>query len=313
MHTDHNSHDANTLAQQWHQQLSRQLTDNPHKLAALINRLGKAESQQLTQHVADMQQQAPQTIAKQQIDQQLLEVGETITHIDPSQRRLDMSWWQRWLRLLLPGLPTPLSRWVDEFETGSQQLQPQLARLRGQGLFLQQQQQQLATWQQQLQISLQKVQDCVTALQLLVEQNDYAGVLPDHPERVDMQHDLQDDMQHGLQYGLQQRQLDLQQIIAVNQQAILSLQVLQQNNEQLLRAINLVSQSTMSALSTAALLINQQTQQQVSHHVARQVTAKTTTNTAAESSPPNNHHGFDNVTWQDVTEKFREARDKLQS
>lgn len=165
--------------------------------------------------------------------QQLLgTLDEQVNQINPSRWSFELAWWQRWLRWLFPDLPTPYQRWLKQFTQSSDHLHACIQSLRAHRQYLQ------TDWQR-----MQQLQNLIEPL--LNALNHHIQALQDTDPKLS---------HSPLQFTLRQKTLDLQQIHAVNQQAFLSMQVIMQTHEQLIRAVDLAMHVTISALGTAAKL-----------------------------------------------------------
>jgi len=178
----------------------------------------------------------------------LLALQENTAKINPDRFDFDMGTLRRLLSMI-PGIGTPLSRWfaqyqsvegviqtiVKSLEDGQQQLKRDNTTLKDDQLTM-----------RELTIKLEHYIE----LGSLLDKKITAKLAEDTTLEQAQQHFIEEDVL----FPLRQRILDLQQQLAVNQQGILTTEVIVRNNRELIRGVSRSLNVTVSALNIAATL-----------------------------------------------------------
>lgn len=179
----------------------------------------------------------------------LADLQQHIQRIDPHQWNLQPSWmrrlWLQWLGYIIPNLASAYDRWLQAVAAADDVINTSVECLRSHRQYLAQDMQRLQQTEDTLRPLLQALHGHIEGLQALDQHNH-----------------LQSDQLHDEQrFSLRQRVTDLQQVLEVNQQTVMSIQIIRKTHAQLIRAIELALQVSTTALHTAALLTQNQQQQ----------------------------------------------------
>lgn len=217
----------------------------------------------------------------------LADLQTQISKIDPHQwnfqPNLILRLWQQWLRYIIPDLPSTYERWLETVSQSSDGLNTSVQCLRSHRQYLAKDMQ-----------SLQQTADTLTPL-LEALQHHLDGLAA-------LEADLS--IHDEWLFMLRQRQLDLQQVLTVNQQTVMSLSVVLRTHAQLIRAIDCALQVSVSALRTATLLAQNQQQQSQSLRILDNI--KTT---GQSSKTPHVEHETANI--QLAKQQFTELNHTL--
>lgn len=171
-----------------------------------------------------------------------------VESLDPAGFDLSPGWWSR-LAGRLPFVGTPLKRYFSRYESASTVIAAIVDSL--------------TAGKQQLQrdnITLKADQGDMRQLSEKLARAIETGKQMDaHLERAMERQYVDDDamgalIQEKLLFPLRQRIVDLQQQLAVNQQGILTIEVILQNNQELIRGVDRATNVTVSALQIAVTL-----------------------------------------------------------
>ena len=178
----------------------------------------------------------------------LVELKMKVEELDPGELDLEAGWFARMLGRL-PGVGTPMKRYFTRFESsqgvidailrsmddGKEQLQKDNVILAEDQKFMRE-----VTHKLEKAIQLARLID--TKLSHRLERE-----LANQPEKAKF-------VQEELLFPLRQRIMDLQQQLAVNQQGIVTLEVVMRNNRELIRGVNRARHVTVNALQVAVTL-----------------------------------------------------------
>lgn len=206
----------------------------------------------------------------------LLALQEQTELINPNKLDLSMGTIRRLLSFI-PAIGTPLSRWFAKYQTIEGVINEIVKNL--------------DNGKRQLERdNLILKDDQISMRNLIFKLNDYVefGVALDHSltselEREDLDPETKKFLNEEILFSLKQRILDLQQQLAVNQQGILTSEVIIRNNNELIRGVSRSLNVTVTALNIAAsLAVALQTQK----NILKGVTAinQTTDKLIAETS-----------------------------
>jgi uncharacterized protein YaaN involved in tellurite resistance len=197
------------------------------------------------------------------ITHSLLALQEQTNEINPNKVDFNMSGFRRWLAKI-PAIGSPISRWFAKFQSVDSVIQSIVASLKD----------------GQAQLERDNVtlsQDQLEMKQLVLQLKEYLNfcILLDSKisQRLEQDTQLSDQQRQfiseDLLFTLKQRTLDLQQQLAVNQQGLLTSDVIIKNNRELIRGVSRALNVTVSALNIAAsLAIALQTQKTISNSIS---------------------------------------------
>lgn len=197
------------------------------------------------------------------ISHSLLALQEQTNKINPNKIDFNMSGLRRWLAKI-PAIGTPISRWFAKFQSVDSVIQSIVSSLKD--------------GQAQLQRdNVTLSQDQLEMKQLVLQLKEYLNfcILLDTKisQRLEQDTQLSDQQRQfiseDLLFTLKQRTLDLQQQLAVNQQGLLTSDVIIKNNRELIRGVSRALNVTVSALNIAtSLAIALQTQKTISNSIS---------------------------------------------
>ncbi|KJF95998.1 toxic anion resistance protein [Photobacterium angustum] len=177
----------------------------------------------------------------------LLDLRQQVNAVNPNRTDFTMGTIRRLLRFL-PFVGTPIAKWFSRYQTAEGVIKDIVQSLRG--------------GQAQLQrdnITLEADQIRYRELTFLLEDYVRFGQLLD--EKVNQTIETAQNtetkvkfLQEQVLFPLRQRVMDLQQTLAVNQQAVITTEVIMQNNRELIRGVDRAINVTVSALETASVM-----------------------------------------------------------
>lgn len=220
-----------------------------HRARAVAN-LGESVARNLAQQSAMLKQPMSKLMDDAEdggpVAQGLISLQEQVNDINPNRVDFTMGAMRR-LLAKLPGVGTPLSRWfaryqsvdgvitdiINSLKSGKDQLQRDNVTLRGD--------------QKNMRKLTFSLQDYIQLGQLLDTQLSAKVEATTEPEKKRF-------LEEEVLFPLRQRIIDLQQMLAVNQQGVLSTEVIVRNNHELIRGVDRAVNVTVTALSTASTL-----------------------------------------------------------
>lgn len=228
---------------------SRDLSQQ-REMASAITSLGESSCQQLAQrskllktplHTLVDDAQGGGTAAT------LLALQEQVNAVNPNRVDFSMGALRR-LFSALPFVGTPLAKWFAQYQTAESVINDIVATLRD--------------GQAQLQrdnLTLEEDQIRYRELTFTLEDYIQFGHLLDQKvaeqaEAASTDSDKKTYLQEQILFPLRQRVMDLQQTLAVNQQAVVTSEVIIQNNKELIRGVNRAINVTVTALETASVM-----------------------------------------------------------
>ncbi|PQJ61663.1 MULTISPECIES: toxic anion resistance protein [Photobacterium] len=177
----------------------------------------------------------------------LLDLQQQVNAVNPNRTDFTMGTIRRLLSFL-PFVGTPIAKWFSRYQTAEGVIKDIVQSLRG--------------GQAQLQrdnITLEADQIRYRELTFLLEDYVRFGQLLD--EKVNQTIETAQNtetkvkfLQEQVLFPLRQRVMDLQQTLAVNQQAVITTEVIMQNNRELIRGVDRAINVTVSALETASVM-----------------------------------------------------------
>jgi uncharacterized protein YaaN involved in tellurite resistance len=175
----------------------------------------------------------------------LVNLNLKVEELDPQKFNLDPGWFARLLGAL-PGIGTPLKRYFLQFESAQTVLDAILRSLHGGADTLKRDNLTLTDDQKQLRLATHKLRKSID-LGLLLDKKLSQVLAQDIPSDDPRASFINEE----LLFPLRQRLMDLQQQLAVNQQAVLAIEIIVRNNKELIRGVNRAVNVTVNALSVA--------------------------------------------------------------
>jgi uncharacterized protein YaaN involved in tellurite resistance len=178
----------------------------------------------------------------------LVDLKVKVEELDPGDLDLEAGWFTRLLGMI-PGIGTPLKRYFTRFESSQTVIDAIVRSMETGKDQLSRDNVTLLQDQQFMREITRKLEKAVKLGQLLDQKLQYKidRELVNHPERLKF-------VQEELMFPLRQRIMDLQQQLAVNQQGIVTLEVVMRNNKELIRGVNRARHVTVNALQVAVTL-----------------------------------------------------------
>jgi len=220
-----------------------------HKARAVTN-LGESVARNLAQQSAMLKQPMSKLLDDAEdggpVAQGLISLQEQVNDINPNRVDFTMGAMRRFLAKL-PGVGTPLSRWFARYQTVDGVVQDIIKTLKSGKDQLQRDNVTLRADQRNMRQLTFSLQDYIQLGQLLDAQLSEQTEKTTEPERKSF-------LEEEVLFPLRQRIIDLQQMLAVNQQGVLSSEVIVRNNHELIRGVDRAVNVTVTALSTASTL-----------------------------------------------------------
>ncbi len=183
-----------------------------------------------------------------EVAKSLIDLKIKVEELDPGGLDLEPGWFTRLLGML-PGVGTPMKRYFTRFESSQTVIDAIVRSMEDGKEQLQRDNVTLAQDQQFMREITKKLEKAVKLGQLLDQKLSHKleRELVSQPERAKF-------VQEELLFPLRQRIMDLQQQLAVNQQGIVTLEVVMRNNKELVRGVNRARHVTVNALQVAVTL-----------------------------------------------------------
>ena len=188
------------------------------------------------------------------VAQSLIDLKMQVEALDPSELNLDPGWFSR-LVGLIPGVGSPLKRYFSKYESSQTIIQAIINSLEGgknqltrDNTTLKEDQARMRLLTEKLYAALELAQSVDEALENAIEEG---------TSSIEQTKFIQEE----LLFPLRQRIMDLQQQCAVNQQAVLAIEIIIRNNKELIRGVNRSLSVTVNALEvgvTVALALANQ-------------------------------------------------------
>ncbi|WP_221794496.1 toxic anion resistance protein [Oceanobacter mangrovi] len=218
---------------------------------ATVETLGADAQQQLNRHSSAMLKAPAHLISEADdggpVAKNLLQLQERVAEVNPNKFNLSESGFRKLLSLI-PGFGTPLARWYAKYQTVEAVLKDIVQNME-------------AGKQQLVNDNTTLMNDQSVMRQLTYQLEDYItlGQLAEKKLSAAVSAMTTDDQQKGflqdkVLFPINQRIMDLQQQLAVNQQGYLSIDVIVENNKQLIRGVERALNVTITALGVAATL-----------------------------------------------------------
>lgn len=175
----------------------------------------------------------------------LVDLRIEVEKLDPNQIDFSPGWFTRMIGMI-PGVGTPLKRYFMKYESSQTVIDAVVNSLEKGGDQLRRDNVTLTEDQKQMRELTFLLTDQSALAQALDEQIQYKlerEILPEDPRRQFIEEELL--------FSLRQREMDLQQQLAVNQQGVLATELIIRNNRELIRGVDRAIDVTVSALQVA--------------------------------------------------------------
>lgn len=226
--------------------------DAQEKQALAIKNMGATVQQELAKRSHFLRQPIGQLLSEAEdggsIGNSLIALQEQTDKINPNKYDFSMGTVRR-LLAKLPGVGTPLSRWFSQYLSIDSVIQGIVSNLqKGQARL------------QRDNITLKEEQIAMKTLIAQLKDYEQFGRLLDTKitEKLEQSVELNDDkrkfMEESILFPLRQKILDLQQQLIVNQQGIVTIEVIIGNNNELISGVSRAMNVTVSALNIASTL-----------------------------------------------------------
>uniref|UniRef100_UPI0040570E75 toxic anion resistance protein n=1 Tax=Candidatus Electronema sp. TaxID=2698783 RepID=UPI0040570E75 len=175
----------------------------------------------------------------------LVNLNLKVDELDPEKFNLNPGWFARLLGMI-PGVGTPLKRYFLQFESAQTVLDAIFRSLQTGADTLKRDNITLTDDQKQLRLATHKLRKAIEL-----------GMMVDKKLSLVAEQEIpSDDPRNGfikeeLLFPLRQRLMDLQQQLAVNQQAVLAIEIIIRNNKELIRGVSRAVNVTVNALNVA--------------------------------------------------------------
>jgi uncharacterized protein YaaN involved in tellurite resistance len=175
----------------------------------------------------------------------LVDLNIKVEELDPGNFDLEPGWFGRLLGMI-PGVGTPLKRYFLQFESAQTVLDALFRSLQGGADTLKRDNITLIDDQKQLRLSTHKLRKSIEL-----------GMMVDKKLNQVLEQEIPSDdprsnfIKEELLFPLRQRIMDLQQQLAVNQQAVLAIEIIVRNNKELIRGVSRAVNVTINALNVA--------------------------------------------------------------
>ncbi|MBX7228920.1 MAG: toxic anion resistance protein [Burkholderiaceae bacterium] len=178
----------------------------------------------------------------------LVDLKMKVEELDPGQMDLKAGWVSRTMGKL-PFVGTPLKRYFSKYESSKTALDAIIRSLRDGKDNLQRDNVTLNDDQKAMRVLCEKIEKTIDLGQLI--DTKLSSLLERELNQTDPRYTV---IQNEWLFPLRQRIMDLQQQLAVNQQGILSLELIIRNNVELMRGVDRAVNVTVSALQVAVTL-----------------------------------------------------------
>lgn len=175
----------------------------------------------------------------------LVNLNLKVEELDPGEFDLEAGWFPRMFGFI-PGVGRPIKRYFVKFESAQTVLDAIFRSLEDGAETLKRDNITLIEDQKKLRELTLKLRKTILLGQLLDQR--LGTVLQQEIASDDARHRF---VQEELLFPLRQRIMDLQQQLAVNQQAILAIEIITRNNKELIRGVNRAINVTVNALNVA--------------------------------------------------------------
>ena len=181
-----------------------------------------------------------------QVAKSLIDLKVEVEKLDPAKIDLEAGWISRILGYI-PGVGTPIKRYFTKFESAQEVIDAIMNSLKSGRDELSRDNITLSEDQKFLHASAMNLKRLVTLAQKMDEKLTYKATR-DYAENIDKKTFIEE----KLIFPLRQKTMDFQQQLAVVQQGIISIEVIQRNNKELIRGVDRSLNVTINALQVAA-------------------------------------------------------------
>ena len=178
----------------------------------------------------------------------LVDLNVKVEELDPGKFDLEPGWLPRMIGLI-PGVGTPMKKYFIKFESAQTVLDAIFRSLEDGADMLKRDNLTLSEDQKQMRLLVEKLKKTIQLGQVI--DGKLQRTLDEEIPSSDARHKF---IAEELLFPLRQRILDLQQQLAVNQQAILALEIIIRNNKELIRGVNRALNVTTNALNVAVVV-----------------------------------------------------------
>lgn len=227
---------------------ANQLEARQHNVAAIDNLGAKAQKDSALRSA--MLREPIRKLAQKgedggEVANALVNLNMQVDELDPEQFNLNPGWFARLLGMI-PGVGTPLKRYFLQFESAQTVLDAIFRSLQTGADTLKRDNITLIDDQKQLRLATHKLRKSVE-LGMMVDQKLNTVLEQDIPSNDPRCGFVKEE----LLFPLRQRIMDLQQQLAVNQQAVLAIEIIIRNNKELIRGVSRAVNVTVNALNVA--------------------------------------------------------------
>ncbi len=224
--------------------------DQRERQAKAVANLGENVTRQLAQQSAMLKQPMAKLMEDAEeggpVAKGLISLQEQVNEINPNRVDFTMGTMRR-LLAKLPGIGTPISRWFSRYQTVDGVIQDIVSSLKGGKDQLERDNVTLRNDQKRMRQLTFMLQDYIQLGQILDKR---LSTMTEQTQEEEKRRFLEEE----ILFPLRQRIMDLQQMLAVNQQGVLSTEVIIRNNQELVRGVDRAVNVTVTALSTASTL-----------------------------------------------------------
>mgnify|MGYP001356112518 CR=1 FL=1 len=181
-----------------------------------------------------------------QVAKSLIDLKVEVEKLDPARIDLEAGWLSRVLGYI-PGVGTPIKRYFTKFESAQEVIDAIMNSLKSGRDELSRDNITLSEDQKYLHASAMKLKRLITLAQKMDEKLIYKATR-EFVEDVEKKTFIEE----KLIFPLRQKTMDFQQQLAVVQQGIISIEVIQRNNKELIRGVDRSLNVTINALQVAA-------------------------------------------------------------
>lgn len=188
------------------------------------------------------------------VAKQLIELKLQVEELDPAKFDFEAGWFSRILGFI-PGVGTPLKRYFSRFESAQDAISAVINSLENGRSQLERDNITLVEDQNLMRTTTHKLEKAIKLGELIDQKINYK-----------LEREITDErkktfVKEEMLFPLRQRVIDLQQQLAVNQQGVISLEIIMRNNKELVRGVSRALNVTVNALQvagTVAMALNNQ-------------------------------------------------------
>ena len=219
---------------------------------AAVENLGADTQRQASLRSAMLKEPIRKLIAKGEdggeVANALVDLNLQVEELDPAKFDFEPGWFARTLGFI-PGVGTPLKKYFIKFESAQTVMDAIFNSLQQGADMLKRDNLTLAEDQKHMRILTEKLKKTIQLGMLLDTKLNYA--MEREIPSEDPRHKF---IQDELLFPIRQRIMDLQQQLAVAQQAVLSIELIIRNNKELIRGVSRATNVTANALNVAVVV-----------------------------------------------------------